>query len=60
MGDGLLDRGRGIQERLWAQLRAGTGRLPAARLAPDFYRYVAESAADVLGTDDAAESLKEK
>jgi alkylhydroperoxidase/carboxymuconolactone decarboxylase family protein YurZ len=44
MGDELLEGGRAIQERLWPQMRAGTGRLPAARLAPDFYRYVAESA----------------
>jgi 4-carboxymuconolactone decarboxylase len=44
MGDELLETGREIQERLWPQMRAGGGRLPAARLAPDFFRYVAESA----------------
>jgi 4-carboxymuconolactone decarboxylase len=44
MGDELLERGREIQGRLWPQLRAGTGSFPATRLAPDFYRYVAESA----------------
>ena len=44
MGDELLETGREIQERLWLRMRAGTGRLRAARLAPDFYRYVAESA----------------
>jgi 4-carboxymuconolactone decarboxylase len=44
MGDELLEKGRDIQERLWPQMRARTGRLPAARLAPDFFHYVAESA----------------
>ena len=44
MGDELLDRGREIQERLWPQMRGGGGRFPAARLAPDFFRDVAESA----------------
>ncbi|HET6835298.1 MAG TPA: carboxymuconolactone decarboxylase family protein [Acidimicrobiales bacterium] len=44
MGDELLERGREIQGRLWPQMRATTGGFPAARLAPDFYRYVAESA----------------
>jgi 4-carboxymuconolactone decarboxylase len=44
MGDELLERGREIQERLWPQMRDGGGRLPAARLAPDFLRYVAGSA----------------
>jgi 4-carboxymuconolactone decarboxylase len=44
MGDDLLERGREIQERLWPQMRGGGGRVPAARLAPDFFRYVAESA----------------
>jgi len=44
MGDELLETGREIQERLWPQMRAGGGRFPAARLAPDFFRYVAESA----------------
>jgi 4-carboxymuconolactone decarboxylase len=45
MGDELLERGREIQGRLWPHLAgAGGGNFPAARLAPDFYRYVAESA----------------
>jgi 4-carboxymuconolactone decarboxylase len=44
MGDELLERGREIQVRLWPQMRAGAGGFPAARLAPDFFRWVAESA----------------
>jgi 4-carboxymuconolactone decarboxylase len=48
MGDELLDKGREIQVRLWPQLAAGTGHLPAAQLAPDFFRYVAESAFGML------------
>jgi 4-carboxymuconolactone decarboxylase len=45
MGDELLERGREIQERLWPQIQgARTGGFPAARLAPDFFRWVAESA----------------
>jgi 4-carboxymuconolactone decarboxylase len=44
MGDEVLERGREIQARLWPQMREGGGRFPAARLAPDFFRYVAESA----------------
>jgi 4-carboxymuconolactone decarboxylase len=40
-----LTRGRAIQARLWPRAAtASTGQFPAARLAPDFYRYVAESA----------------
>jgi alkylhydroperoxidase/carboxymuconolactone decarboxylase family protein YurZ len=43
--DELLAKGREIQARLWPQVASGpTGAFPAARLAPDFYRYVAESA----------------
>jgi 4-carboxymuconolactone decarboxylase len=43
--DELLAKGREIQARLWPQVASGpTGDFPAARLAPDFYRYVAESA----------------
>ncbi len=43
--DELLARGREIQAQLWPHLKdqAG-GAFPAARLAPDFYRYVAETA----------------
>jgi 4-carboxymuconolactone decarboxylase len=48
MGDELLETGREIQERLWPQMRAGGGRFPAARLAPDFFRYVTESAIGMI------------
>jgi 4-carboxymuconolactone decarboxylase len=45
MDDELLARGREIQTQLWPQMKAGTtGAFPAAKLAPDFYRYVAETA----------------
>jgi alkylhydroperoxidase/carboxymuconolactone decarboxylase family protein YurZ len=44
MGDELLERGREIQGRLWPQIQGRTGGFPAARLAPDFFRWVAESA----------------
>jgi 4-carboxymuconolactone decarboxylase len=45
MNDELLARGREIQAQLWPQVReGGGGAFPAARLAPDFFRYVAESA----------------
>ncbi len=45
MDDELLATGRAIQAQLWPQVASGpTGVFPAARLAPDFYRYVAESA----------------
>ena len=44
-GDDLLARGRAVQSQLWPQVAsAPTGAFPAAKLAPDFYRYVAESA----------------
>lgn len=43
--DELLARGRAVQAELWPQVATGpTGAFPAARLAPDFYRYVAETA----------------
>ena len=45
MGDELLERGREVQAKLWPQVAAGPGgQFPAAKLAPDFFRYVAESA----------------
>ena len=45
MEDELLERGREVQGRLWPQLRGDAGGdFPAARLAPDFFRYVAASA----------------
>jgi 4-carboxymuconolactone decarboxylase len=47
--DDLLQRGREIQGQLWPQTRTSPGgQFPAARLAPDFYRYVAESAFGML------------
>ena len=49
MDDDLLAEGRAIQARLWPQVASGpTGGFPAAQLAPDFYRYVAESAFGML------------
>ena len=44
MDDELLDKGREIQMKLWPHMKAGGGQFPAAKLAPDFFRYVAESA----------------
>jgi 4-carboxymuconolactone decarboxylase len=49
MDDELLAKGREVQAQLWPQVAAGpTGAFPAAKLAPDFYRYVAESAFGML------------
>ena len=49
MDDELLAKGREIQAQLWPQVASGpTGAFPAAQLAPDFYRYVAESAFGML------------
>ena len=43
--DDLLAKGRAVQAQLWPQVAsAPTGAFPAAELAPDFYRYVAETA----------------
>lgn len=43
--DDRLARGREVQARLWPHVAGGsTGAFPAAKLAPDFYRYVAETA----------------
>lgn len=43
--DELLATGRAVQAQLWPQVATGpTGAFPAAQLAPDFYRYVAETA----------------
>ena len=44
MDDDLLAQGRAVQAQLWPQVRSGTGDFPAARLAPDFFDYVARSA----------------
>jgi 4-carboxymuconolactone decarboxylase len=48
--DELVARGREVQGRLWPQVAsgAGTGQFPAAKLAPDFFRYVAASAFGML------------
>jgi 4-carboxymuconolactone decarboxylase len=40
-GSELLEKGREVQKKLWGE-RAGGGVLPAAKLAPDFFRMVAE------------------
>jgi 4-carboxymuconolactone decarboxylase len=49
MDDELLAKGREVQAQLWPQVAAApTGAFPAAKLAPDFYRYVAESAFGML------------
>ncbi|MEO7430235.1 MAG: carboxymuconolactone decarboxylase family protein, partial [Acidimicrobiales bacterium] len=49
MDDELLAKGPAIQAQLWPQVATGpTGAFPAAKLAPDFYRYVAESAFGML------------
>ena len=48
-GAELLAKGRAVQAQLWPQVAsAPTGAFPAAKLAPDFYRYVAESAFGML------------
>ncbi len=44
MDDELLAQGREIQMRLWPHMKTSSGAFPAAQLAPDFYRYVAETA----------------
>ena len=44
MDDELLAKGREIQTKLWPHMKTSSGPFPAAKLAPDFYRYVAETA----------------
>lgn len=47
--DELLATGREVQASLWPHVASGpTGAFPAARLAPDFFRYVAASAYGML------------
>lgn len=47
--DDDLEKGRAVQARLWPQVAGGGGgQFPAAKLAPDFFRYVAESAFGML------------
>lgn len=54
MADGngdLLAKGRAIQAQLWPHVASSpTGAFPAAKLAPDFYRYVAETAFGMIWT----------
>ena len=48
-GEDLLAKGRAVQAQLWPQVAsAPTGAFPAAKLAPDFFTYVAESAFGML------------
>jgi alkylhydroperoxidase/carboxymuconolactone decarboxylase family protein YurZ len=47
--DELLAQGRGVQAQLWPQVATGPGgAFPAAKLAPDFFAYVAKSAFGML------------
>ncbi len=49
MDDDLVAKGREVQAQLWPQVASSAGgQFPAARLAPDFYRYVAASAFGML------------
>lgn len=49
MDDELLAKGKAVQAQLWPAVATSPGgQFPAARLAPDFYRYVAESAFGML------------
>jgi hypothetical protein len=62
-GDDLLARGREVQAQLWPQVASGpTGAFPAAKLAPDLYRYVAvevlSQTAVYAGVPAANEALK--
>jgi 4-carboxymuconolactone decarboxylase len=44
MDDETLARGREIQTKLWPQMATGGTPRPAAKMAPDFYAWVAASA----------------
>jgi 4-carboxymuconolactone decarboxylase len=46
--DDLYEQGRQIQMQLWPAMGQASGQFPAAKLAPDFFRYVAESAFGML------------
>jgi 4-carboxymuconolactone decarboxylase len=48
MSDEQFEAGREVQMQLWPAMRQGSGQFPAAKLAPDFFRYVAESAFGML------------
>lgn len=47
--DELLAQGRAVQAQLWPAVAKGPGgQFPAAKLAPDFFQYVAKSAFGML------------
>ena len=49
--DELLARGRAVQAKLWPQTASGpTGQFPAAKLAPDFFDYVQQTAFGMIWT----------
>ena len=48
-----LAAGREIQARLWPQMATGGTPRPAAKLAPDFYAWVAETAFGQIWSRDA-------
>jgi 4-carboxymuconolactone decarboxylase len=51
MGD--LETGREIQTQLWPQMATGGTPRPSAKLAPDFYAWVAETAFGKIWSRDA-------
>lgn len=53
MSDDDLARGREIQVQLWPQMAKGGTPRPAAKLAPDFYAWVAETAFGKLWAREA-------
>jgi 4-carboxymuconolactone decarboxylase len=48
-----LNAGREIQAKLWPQMASGGTPRPAAKLAPDFYSWVAETAFGKIWSRDA-------
>ena len=48
-----LNAGREIQATLWPQMDSGGTRRPAAKLAPDFYSWVTETAFGKIWSRDA-------
>ena len=53
MTDEDLNTGREIQATLWPQMASGGTPRPAAKLAPDFYAWVAETAFGKIWSRDA-------
>ena len=53
MTDEDLNTGRDIQATLWPQMASGGTPRPAAKLAPDFYAWVAETAFGKIWSRDA-------